>query len=113
VHMYGCDGYGKRILGPEWMLDITIYTYDECCGDGVNTKIWYRRESDLWAQLGKKSRPENEGFFTKIRQRCSRSAVLLPFGKGTVCANFAGSHGDVARAEGMNGWISIHIWELI
>jgi hypothetical protein len=34
---------------------------------------------------------------------------LLPFGKGTVCADFAGSHGDVARAEGTNGWISIRI----
>jgi hypothetical protein len=32
---------------------------------------------------------------------------LLPFGKGTVCADFVGLHGDVARAEGMNGWISI------
>jgi hypothetical protein len=32
---------------------------------------------------------------------------LLPFGKGTVCADFAGSPGDVARAEGMNKWISI------
>jgi hypothetical protein len=36
----------------------------------------------------------------------------LPFGKGTVCADFAGSHGDVARAEGTNGWISIRIWAL-
>jgi hypothetical protein len=32
---------------------------------------------------------------------------LLPFGRGTVCTDFAGLHGDVARAEGMNGWISI------
>jgi hypothetical protein len=37
---------------------------------------------------------------------------LLPFGKGTVCADFAGSHGDVAREEGTNGWISIRIWAL-
>jgi hypothetical protein len=37
---------------------------------------------------------------------------LLPFGKGTVCADFAGSHDDVARTEGTNGWISIHIWVL-
>jgi hypothetical protein len=37
---------------------------------------------------------------------------LLPFGKGTVCADFAGSHGDVARAEGTNGWISIRTWVL-
>jgi hypothetical protein len=70
------------------------------------------RESDLWAQLGKKSRPEKEGFFKKIQQRCSRSAVLLPFGKGTICADFAGSHGDVSRAEETNGWISIRTWAL-
>jgi hypothetical protein len=37
---------------------------------------------------------------------------LLPFGKETVCADFAGSHGDVARAKGTNGWISIHIWAI-
>jgi hypothetical protein len=34
---------------------------------------------------------------------------LLPFGKGTVCADFAGLCDDVARAEGMNGWISIRV----
>jgi hypothetical protein len=37
---------------------------------------------------------------------------LFPFGKRTVCADFAGSRGDVARTEGMNGWISIHTWAL-
>jgi hypothetical protein len=37
---------------------------------------------------------------------------LLPFGKETVCADFAGSRGDVAVAEGMNGWISIRTWAL-
>jgi hypothetical protein len=35
---------------------------------------------------------------------------LLPFGKGTVCADFAGLRGDVARVEGTNGWISIRTW---
>jgi hypothetical protein len=62
--------------------------------------------------LVKKIPSSGGGFLQKIRQRCLRSAVLLPFGKGTVCADFAGSHGDVARAEGMNGWISIRIWAL-
>jgi hypothetical protein len=33
---------------------------------------------------------------------------LFPFGKRTVCVDFAGSRGDVARAEGTNVWISIH-----
>jgi hypothetical protein len=37
---------------------------------------------------------------------------LFPFGKRTVCADFAGSRGDVARAEGTNGWISICTWAL-
>jgi hypothetical protein len=37
---------------------------------------------------------------------------LFPFGKRTVCADFAGSSGGVARMEGTNGWISIHTWAL-
>jgi hypothetical protein len=37
---------------------------------------------------------------------------LLPFGKGTVCADFTGLRGDVARAEGTNGWISIRTWAI-
>jgi hypothetical protein len=37
---------------------------------------------------------------------------LLPFGKGTVCADFAGLRGNVARAEETNGWISIRTWAL-
>jgi hypothetical protein len=37
---------------------------------------------------------------------------LLPFGKGTECTDFAGLHGDVARTEGTNGWISIHTWAI-
>jgi hypothetical protein len=38
---------------------------------------------------------------------------LLPFSKRIVCADFAGSRDDVARAEGTNGWISIRIRALI
>jgi hypothetical protein len=30
---------------------------------------------------------------------------LLPFGKETVCADFAGLRDDVAQAEGTNEWI--------
>jgi hypothetical protein len=37
---------------------------------------------------------------------------LSLFGKRTVCADFAGSRGDVARMEGTNGWISIRTWAL-
>jgi hypothetical protein len=78
----------------------------------VNTKIWYRKESDLWAQLGGKIRPGEGRFLLKDSAKELAVGNLLPFGKGTVCADFAGLRGDVARAEGTNGWISIHIWAI-
>jgi hypothetical protein len=78
----------------------------------VNTKIWYRRESDLWAQLGKKNSVQRGKISSEDSAKVLAVGSLLPFGKGTVCTDFAGSHGDMARAEGTNGWISIHIWAL-
>jgi hypothetical protein len=60
--------------------------------------------------IGKKI-PSREGRFLQ-KDSAGKLAVgsLLPFGKGTICADFAGLHGDVARAEGTNGWISIRVW---
>jgi hypothetical protein len=72
----------------------------------VITKIWYRKESDLWAQLGEKIRPEEGRFLQKDSAKELAVGSLLPFGRGTVCADFAGLRDDVARAEGTNGWIS-------
>jgi hypothetical protein len=69
----------------------------------VNTKIWYRKESDLWAQLDEKIRPKEGKFLQKDSAEELAVGSLLPFGKGTVRADFAGLHGDVARAEGTNG----------
>jgi hypothetical protein len=48
----------------------------------VNTKIWYRRESGLWAQLGEKIRPGKEGFFKRIRQKSLRSAICFRSARG-------------------------------
>jgi hypothetical protein len=76
----------------------------------VNTKIWYRKESDLWAQLGEKSVWEKEGFFKKDSAEKLAVGNLLPFGRGTVCADFVGLRDDMARTEGTNGWISICVW---
>jgi hypothetical protein len=66
----------------------------------------------LWAHLGKKI-PSREGRFLQ-KDSAEELAVgsLLPFGKGTVCADFVGLRGDVARAEGTSWWISIHIWAI-
>jgi hypothetical protein len=73
--------------------------------DTVNTKIWYRKESDLWAQLGEKIRPEEGRFLQKDSAKELVVGSLLPFGRGTVCADFAGLRDDVARAEGTIGWM--------
>jgi hypothetical protein len=64
----------------------------------------------LWAQLDEKIRPEEGRFFKKDSAEELAVGSLLPFGKGTVRADFAGLLGDVARAEGTNGWISIRTW---
>jgi hypothetical protein len=60
--------------------------------------------------LVKKSIWKKEGFLKKDSAEGHAVGNLLPFGKGTVCADFAGLSGDVARAEGTNGWISIRVW---
>jgi hypothetical protein len=57
--------------------------------------------------LVKKICPEEERFLQEDSAEELVVGNLLPFGKGTVCADFAGLRGDVARAEGTNGWISI------
>jgi hypothetical protein len=66
----------------------------------------------LWAQLGEKIRPEEGRFLQKDSAEKLAVGSLLSFGKGTVCADFVGLRGDVARAEGMNGWISIRFWAI-
>jgi hypothetical protein len=54
----------------------------------------------------KKSGREKEGFSRKDSAKGLAVGSLLSFGKETVCADFAGSRDDVARAKGTNGWIS-------
>jgi hypothetical protein len=60
----------------------------------------------LWVQLGEKIRPEEGRFLQKESAKEPAVDNLLPFGKETVCTDFAGLHDDVAQAEGKNGWIS-------
>jgi hypothetical protein len=44
----------------------------------------------LWAQLGEKIRPEEGRFLQKDSAEELAVGSLLPFGKGTVCADFTG-----------------------
>jgi hypothetical protein len=57
----------------------------------------------------KKSVRKKEGLSRKDSAKELAVGSWLPFGKENVCADFAGLRDDVARAEGMNGWISDHI----
>jgi hypothetical protein len=66
----------------------------------------------LWAQLGEKIRLEEGRFLQEDSAEELAVGNLLPFGKGTFCADFAGLRDDVARAEGTNGWISIRVWAI-
>jgi hypothetical protein len=69
----------------------------------VNTKIWHKKESGLWAQLGERIRPEEGRFLQKDSAKELAVGSWLPFGKESVCADFVGLRDDVARAEGTNG----------
>jgi hypothetical protein len=60
----------------------------------------------LWVQLGEKIRSEEGWFLQKDSAKELVVGSWLPFGKETICADFAGLRDDVARAEGTNGWIS-------
>jgi hypothetical protein len=53
----------------------------------VNTKIWYRKESDLSVQPGEKIRPGKGRFLQKDSAKEPAVGNLLPFGKETVCAD--------------------------
>jgi hypothetical protein len=66
----------------------------------------------LWAQLSKKITSREGGFLQEDSTEELAVGSLLPFGKATICSDFAGLRGDVARAEGMNGWISIRTWAI-
>jgi hypothetical protein len=66
----------------------------------------------LWAQFGGRIRPGEGRFLQKDSAEKLAVGNLLPFGKGTICADFAGWRDDVARAEGTNGWISIRGWAI-
>jgi hypothetical protein len=50
----------------------------------------------LWAQLGEKIRSGEGRFLQKDSAKGLAVGSLFPFGKGTVCADFAGLCDDVA-----------------
>jgi hypothetical protein len=65
----------------------------------VNTKKWYKRKADLWAELGDKYHSTWKNLLKGIGKGCLRSAVRHRSAEGLFALlkeRFSGMHGDVA-----------------
>jgi hypothetical protein len=65
----------------------------------VNTKKWYRRKADLWAELGGKYLSAGKSLLKGIGKGRLRSAVRHRSAKrlfALLKEKFSGMHGDVA-----------------
>jgi hypothetical protein len=65
----------------------------------VNTKKWYKRKTDLWAELGDKYHSAGKSFLKGIGKGRLQSAVHHRSAKrlfALLKGKFSGMHGDVA-----------------
>jgi hypothetical protein len=72
-----------------------------CCSSlpSANTKKWYRRKADLWAELGDKYHSAWKNLLKRIGKGRLRSAVRHRSAEGLFALlkeRFSGMHGDVA-----------------
>jgi hypothetical protein len=75
---------------------ITFYPVIE--GAYVNTKNWYRKGTDLWAEFGKEA-PFGRKFSSKDSVKILAVGSAPSFGRRAVCAwkrKHSGMHDDVA-----------------
>jgi hypothetical protein len=71
----------------------------------LTQKFGTGRSLSCGPSLVKESVRKKEGFYRKIRQRSSRSAVGFRSVRNLFALILWDLCGDVARAEGTNGWI--------
>jgi hypothetical protein len=73
----------------------------------VNTRKWYRRKADLWAELGNKYHSARENLLKGIGKGRLRSAVRHRSAEGLFVllkGEFSGMRGDVARCKERMSW---------
>jgi hypothetical protein len=58
---------------------------DPRSGPGVNTKNWYRKETDLWAEFGQET-PFSRKFSSKDSVKIPTVGSAPSFGRRAVCA---------------------------
>jgi hypothetical protein len=70
----------------------------------VNTKKWYKRKADLWAELGDKCHLARKNLLKGIGKGRLRSAVRHRSAEGLFAGEFSGMRGDVARCKERTSW---------
>jgi hypothetical protein len=72
------NGFGLRTLRIYGQFRNKIIFYPVIEGAYVNTKNWYREETDLWAEFGGKSTIQQEVFFKAFGEGvCGREYVII------------------------------------
>jgi hypothetical protein len=77
------NGFGLRTLSiyGQFRNKITFYPVTE--GAYVNTKNWYRKETDLWAEFGKRA-PFGKRFSSKHSVKTPAVGSTSSFGRRVV-----------------------------
>jgi hypothetical protein len=77
------NGFGLRTLSiyGQFRNKITFYPVIE--GAYVNTKNWYREETDMWAEFGRRA-PFRRRFSSKCSVEASAVGSTSSFGRRTV-----------------------------
>jgi hypothetical protein len=77
------NGFGLRTLSIYGQFRNKIIFYPVIEGAYVNTKNWYREETDLWAEFGKRA-PFGRRFSSKHLVKASAVGSTSSFGRRAV-----------------------------
>jgi hypothetical protein len=77
------NGFGLRTLSIYGQFQNKIIFYPVIEGAYVNTKNWYRKETDLWAEFGRRV-PFGKMFSSKHSVKTSAVGSMSSFGRRAV-----------------------------
>jgi hypothetical protein len=77
------NGFGQRTLSTYVQFRNKITFYPVTKGAYVNTKNWYREETDLWAEFGRRA-PFGKRFSSKYLVEASAVGSTSSFGRRAV-----------------------------
>jgi hypothetical protein len=92
------NGFGLETLSIYGQFRKKIIFYPVIEGAYVNTKNWYKKETDLWAEFGKET-PFGRKFSSKRSVEMPAVGSTPSFGRRAVCAwkrKHSGIRDDVA-----------------